>query len=789
MRKLACIGLLAVLLFSGLVIMPFISHDVSATSSCTWKQTSGNLASTAANWENGSAPTTGDDVYFTSLSTADCTWNLAISAGLFKIATGYSGTITQAASFSVTNYLQAAGILTGSLSYVLTDNGAFTKTGGTITSHLLKLTMAGHGNAITLNGITYLPVVIINDDTSTAGAGTLYGVSTTIASGKTFTINTEYVAYDRYGALAWSNSGTIAGSSDIQFHMREHVATTITFGTINIPVILVGDSDANFPNTIISAGAATVFGSTLTISGGTQTHTLTFDMTTSNYALTATAITIGTRGILNARGSTITCSGSWDSSAGTFTQGTSSVRLTGTSKTLKTDGVSKFNNLFLDVGASYTLSSNVKTTNYWKNGTLTTNGYTLYINNDQAPAFVNYDSSKWVDWFSAYSYTFTATDREAETLTFSLTSTLSGLTIGSSSGIASKSAFIANGTWTVTVSVSDGNHTTTGSTYVLDVRYTPASDLARIITALANLNTNLTTQANRLNTAMSNLATNLTTQANRINTAVVNLATNLTTQADRLNTATANLVANLTSQANRLNTAILNQYNNLSTENNRLYSEVSNLNNNLTTVSNTLTTENVNLAANLTAQADRLTIEITNQMTNITSLCNSSATLLTATWIGSSPKLTAHVNETYSYQPIASYLKYAKLTWTLHTNATGLNISSTTGKITGIINKTGVYYVNLTAVASGITTWQNYTLSAVSGALTDTEIFTIILALFFGFALLMVGLKRHEFWLLAGPVWIVCGLTIFIGYGVVFLLTSVGLGMVLFIMGAYDALT
>jgi hypothetical protein len=65
---------------------------------------------------------------------------------------------------------------------------------------------------------------------------------------------------------------------------------------------------------------------------------------------------------------------------------------------------------------------------------------------------------------------------------------------------------------------------------------------------------------------------------------------------------------------------------------------------------------------------------------------------------------------------------------------------------------------------------------------------TVALALVFGILLLVIGLKRNEFWILAGPVWIICGLTIFISYGVVFLLTSVGLGMVLLIMGAYDAL-
>jgi PKD repeat protein len=49
------------------------------------------------------------------------------------------------------------------------------------------------------------------------------------------------------------------------------------------------------------------------------------DLSASNYALSATNITIGTRGILNGSASTITCSGNWDSTNGTFNQNTSSV--------------------------------------------------------------------------------------------------------------------------------------------------------------------------------------------------------------------------------------------------------------------------------------------------------------------------------------------------------------------------------------------------------------------------------------------------------------------------------
>jgi hypothetical protein len=60
---------------------------------------------------------------------------------------------------------------------------------------------------------------------------------------------------------------------------------------------------------------------------------------------------------------------------------------------------------------------------------------------------------------------------------------------------------------------------------------------------------------------------------------------------------------------------------------------------------------------------------------------------------------------------------------------------------------------------------------------------TLALALFFGFMLMGIGFKRSEFLILAGPVWIISGLLIFIEYGVLFMFVGIGLGLVLFFEG------
>lgn len=60
------------------------------------------------------------------------------------------------------------------------------------------------------------------------------------------------------------------------------------------------------------------------------------------------------------------------------------------------------------------------------------------------------------------------------------------------------------------------------------------------------------------------------------------------------------------------------------------------------------------------------------------------------------------------------------------------------------------------------------------------------LALIFCILLLMIGFKEKMFWLLAGPVWVICSISIFMPYHELFMIMGAGLGMSLILMGAYD---
>ena len=278
-------------------------------------------------------PVAGDNILFDVNSAAhNCTFDLALALGSFTMTADYSGTITQAASFSVTEYSQAAGTFTGSTSYWLTDSGPFTSV--LITPNLLKLKMIGNGNTISLSSTgVYLANLWIADNTTLTSTGTDAGNGSqgvyanvllqvdsgkifTIASGKVFRLNANPVTF-------LTNSGTIAGPGTLQFFFHLEDATA-SFGIVNAPVD-VYHYTITTANRIFTVGAATTLGSTPTIRSGHASETMAIDLSASNYALSATDITIGTRGILNGRGSVITCNGTFDSSAGAFTQGTSTL--------------------------------------------------------------------------------------------------------------------------------------------------------------------------------------------------------------------------------------------------------------------------------------------------------------------------------------------------------------------------------------------------------------------------------------------------------------------------------
>jgi len=360
------------------------SQNVSAAPDThTWDGGGANaLASTQENWVSDVTPEAGDSVIFNA-GALPCTWDLSIALGSFSMSAGYTGTITQAASFSVTGYSQVAGTFTGSTSYILTCSGDFVRTGGTITDNVLRITMTGSGKVFNPTSSTTLHDVVFNDDTTVSSASGLQIYhSLTVASGKTITLTfVGSLSFKSWGGGVFSNSGTIGSTGADIFYLQLGGDTRSTaFGTINVPLTIhhigVTHSDAKF-----NLAGNMIVGSTLTVSSSDATFNMTLDLTPSNYALSATDITLGTRGILMGRDSAITSSGNVDFSAGAFYGNTSKLIMTGTGKTIKTantngapydltisgtvttlSSLNVTNNLTIDAGKSLTMGSGMALT-------------------------------------------------------------------------------------------------------------------------------------------------------------------------------------------------------------------------------------------------------------------------------------------------------------------------------------------------------------------------------------------------------------------------------------------
>lgn len=338
-----------------------------------WDQSSGNLASTNANWEDASAPIDGANVIFNETSTASVTWDLTITTAAFVLGKGYTGTVTQSNALVCGGFFQAdastflqgadvttangtsilAGTLTGSTSYQWRCGNDFIQTGGAVTGNKLVANMTGTakilspfatgggGSRVLFHEIHAVGSTTITEtcdayDTLIVDSGKIL----TISSGKTLT----HIGY----LTPISNSGIITGTGTL----AETYALdgTVTMGTVWCPVRLYLN-DGSGASRIASLGANTVFSSNLLVDSAHASYTLTLSGLTYSLEVGGTLI-IGTRGVVSTGSATWQChnlvetaassqlilngalvigsgpdinSGNFDTSNGTFTPGANAV--------------------------------------------------------------------------------------------------------------------------------------------------------------------------------------------------------------------------------------------------------------------------------------------------------------------------------------------------------------------------------------------------------------------------------------------------------------------------------
>ena len=335
----------------GVLISPFTING-SATTTDVWNQTSGNLASTDANWLDGTKPTGGEDVIFNGTSTASCTWDLPVALASFSMNSGYTGTITVSANtnWSTTGNIAtiAGSTFTGATTSWVTCAGS-ASFAGTLTTDSLQLQMSGANKSLTALTTTAYSLRFSGITTVTCVGSVSH--SLIIDSGATLILSNSLYAYAGYGwyMTTISNLGLITGTSSLVFSAHGTNQTLTGLGVISASVIMKLDAGAS---TIYTLGEDTTgMTGALAIYSDDSVNTLTLN--TGNYNLSAGDITIGIRGIINGTGSTINCNGNWDSGIGQFLPNTSTLKMNGVGKTIVALSVSAY---ILRISGSTTLS-------------------------------------------------------------------------------------------------------------------------------------------------------------------------------------------------------------------------------------------------------------------------------------------------------------------------------------------------------------------------------------------------------------------------------------------------
>lgn len=222
------------------------------------------------------------------------------------------------------NIVRNEGTFNSPTTSEITCGGDFIQTGG-VRSVGLNLIMTGDGSKFTeyLNTNMYRFETSVDITFYFLGIGSAIcnldikeGGSIHLLAGTGYPLRFPLYA----GDYSFSNAGVIDGTGTLMFDIYDE-DKTVTFGSVDCAVIIQGNSIAPTHRTL-TLGEDTAFGSTLAVLSISATYTMV--LSTDNYSLSATHITIGNRGTIDARDATITCSG-WNSEAGSFDSGTSTV--------------------------------------------------------------------------------------------------------------------------------------------------------------------------------------------------------------------------------------------------------------------------------------------------------------------------------------------------------------------------------------------------------------------------------------------------------------------------------
>jgi len=253
---------------------------------------------------------------------------------------------------------QSDGGLAGDSASDFIVSGDFTRTGGTVSNLILKMT--GDGKTITsLGADNYKGLKIFNNVSTVAGV-IQFTANLEVDTGKIFAINaTGTVRVYYYAGNTYLNNGIINGGV-LQIYLYD-ANQTITFGTVNANIQIYAHSAAT-ADRVLTPGANTTLGSTLTVQSLHATYTTTLD--TDGYNLSCTGkVTSGVRGIIDFGEGEHQFGDSFDYSAGAIIAGTSLLIMTGEDKTITGNGSDKLWDLLVAHNAYCTLGADLTVEN------------------------------------------------------------------------------------------------------------------------------------------------------------------------------------------------------------------------------------------------------------------------------------------------------------------------------------------------------------------------------------------------------------------------------------------
>jgi hypothetical protein len=478
---------------------------------------------TALNWSGGVAPGASNVAVFESTCASNCSPNITanMSVAGVRMATGYAGTITQNAGFTITvgtsGWVQIAGIFTGGNSaitlsgpYVL-SGGTYTATSGTLTtsknwtvnntatfnansgtlSMFATLTMSpgsGHYNNVIFAGCTPVSYSLNNETLNVDGTLSFAPTcgSATINSGAIMTYgNISSSAGGASGSAVITVAGnpagqTITGAANAYF-------PNLVIDTGTNPVTLSGDIWMSGNLTMTSVGTFTTTGSTVRLRnslvftpGAVHYNNIEFAGCTAVFSLNNGTLNIdGTLSLAPTCGSAtinsgaIMAYGNISSSTGSGASGSVVITVAGNPAGQTITGVTSayFPNLVIDTGTNpVTLSGDI-----WMSGnltmtsvgTFTTTGSTVRLRNSLVftPGAVHYNNIEFAGCTAVFSLNNGTLNVDG---TLSLAPTCGSGTINSgvimAYGNISSSGGGASGSVVITVAGNAAGQTITGVT-------------------------------------------------------------------------------------------------------------------------------------------------------------------------------------------------------------------------------------------------------------------------------------------------------------------------------------